>query len=98
MVGDDEAVQKRVRGDAFEIACMKRLVARGNEPLSLVERMTAGYFLLANSMGDSTYHPATRDAAESRRTVWQAFLSGNLLPMRFYIEHHAIKAKWAVQR
>lgn len=88
---------KRVRGDAFEMVWMKRLVGRGNEPLSLVERMTAGYFLLANSMGDSTYHPATREAAEARRTVWQAFLNGNVLPMRFYIENHAIKEKWVVQ-
>ncbi len=88
---------KRVRGNAFEMACMKRLVGRGNEPLSLLERMTAGYFLLANSMGDSTYHPTTREAAEKRRAVWQAFLNGNVLPMRFYIENHAIKAKWAVQ-
>lgn len=89
---------KRVRSDAFEMACMKRLVERGSEPLSLVERMTAGYFLLANAMGDSTYHPATRETAEARRTVWQAFLNGNVMPMRFYIENHAIKAKWAVQR
>lgn len=89
---------KRVRSDAFEMACMKRLVARGNEPLTLLDRMTGGYFLLANSIGDSTYHPATRDASEKRRTVWQAFLNGNVLPMRFYIENHAIKAKWAGQR
>ncbi len=88
---------KRVRSDAFEMACMKGLVTHGNEPLSLLDRMTAGYFLLASSMGDSTYHPATRDAAEKRRAVWQAFLNGNLLPMRFYIQECEIKAKWAVQ-
>ena len=89
---------KQVRNDRFEMACMKRLLDRGSEPLSLVERMTAGYFLMANSMGDRTYHPATRETAEARRTVWQAFLNGNLLPMRFYIENHAIKSKWVVSR
>lgn len=87
---------QQVQADGFEINCMKRLVERGSEPLTLLERMTAGYFWLANTLGDRTYHVPAQ--ADERRAVWQAFLSSNLLPMRFYIENHAIKAKWAAGR
>jgi hypothetical protein len=78
---------KNLISDGFEIYWMKRIVERDRKPLSLWDRFTGCYFLLANVMGDSTYFSATQTRAEEHRTIWQAFLGGNLLPMRMYIEN-----------
>ncbi len=86
---------KRLGDDGFEVACMKRFVERENEALSVLDRIIGGYFLLTNWMGDSTYYSMTKTAAEERRTIWQAFLGGNLLPMHEYISNREFSAKIA---
>jgi hypothetical protein len=79
--------------DGFEIYWMKRIVEGGHEQLSMWDRLTGRYFLLANVMGDSAYFTATQNRAEEHRTIWQAFLGGNLLPMRSYIENREFSEK-----
>ena len=87
---------KNLVSDGFEIYWMKRIVER--EQLSIWDRLTGRYFLLANVIGDSTYFSATQNRAEQHRTIWQAFLGGNLSPMRFYIQNREIKAKWSARQ
>jgi len=89
---------KNLVSDGFEIYWMKRIVEREREQISMWDQITGRYFLLANLMGDSTYFSVTQNRAAEHRTIWQAFLVGNLSPMRFYIQNREIKAKWSVQR
>ena len=84
---------KNLVSDGFEIYWMKRIVEREREQLSLWNRLTGRYFLLANVMGDGTYFSATQNRAEEHRTIWQAFLGGNLSPMRIYIENREFSEK-----
>lgn len=86
---------KRLEDDSFEVACMKRFVERENQSLWVIDRIVGSYFLLANLMGDSTYYSMTKTAAEERRVIWQAFLGGNLTPMRDYISNREFSAKLA---
>lgn len=86
---------KRLANDGFEVSCMKWFVERGDESLSLLDRLSGGYFFLANWMGDSTYYSMTKTAAEERRLIWQAFLGGNHTPMREYISNREFSAKMA---
>jgi hypothetical protein len=84
---------KWLGNDSFEVACMKWFVERENESLSILDRFSGGYFFLANWMGDSTYYSMTKTTAEERRLIWQAFLDGNLTPMREYISNREFSAK-----
>lgn len=84
---------KNLISDGFEIYWMKRIVERDREQLSTWDQLTGRYFLLANSMGDATYFSVTKALAEERRTIWQAFLGGNLSPMRLYIENREFSEK-----
>ena len=86
---------KRLGNDGIEVACMKWFVERENQSLSMLDRLSGGYFLLTNLMGDSTYYSMTKTAAEERRLIWQAFLGGNLNPMREYVNNREFSAKIA---
>ncbi|MEP6988835.1 MAG: hypothetical protein ABI970_24755, partial [Chloroflexota bacterium] len=84
---------KHLANDGFEIYWMKRFVERDNEQPSVWSMMVAGYFLLANVMGDSTYYDVTRESATERRTIWQAFLGGDHSPMQHYIQNREMNEK-----
>jgi hypothetical protein len=84
---------KNLVSDGFEIYWMKRIVGRDGEQFSMWDQIVGRYFLLANSMGDSTYFSVTKDRAAEHRTIWQAFLGGNLSPMRLYIENREFSEK-----
>lgn len=84
---------QHVHADGFEINWMKRLVLREAEQASAIDRIMGSYFVLANSIGDTTYFSTTQEMAEERRNIWQAFLDGNLTPMRDYVERQDFSSK-----
>jgi len=77
----------------FEIDLMKRIVNCKTQPVSLQQRLVAGYFVLANMLGDASYFSHSKSPAEERRAIWQAFLGGNLTPMRQYLENREFNEK-----
>jgi hypothetical protein len=79
--------------DGFEIYWMKRIVERDHKTLSMWDQITGRYFLLANMMGDATYFSVTKDRTEEHRAIWQAFLGGNVSPMRQYVENREFSEK-----
>jgi hypothetical protein len=86
---------KHLGSDSIEIHWMKRIVERETHQTSVMGRIVGGYFLLANRVGDSTYFSATKESANERCTLWQAFMNGNILPMRDYIQNREFSEKWA---
>ncbi len=80
--------------DGFEIYWMKRLIERDNAQLSVLNKLIGGYYLIANYAGDATYFPATQEIADERIGIWQAFLGGDCIPMRNYLENREFNEKW----
>jgi hypothetical protein len=79
--------------DGFEIYWMKQILGRESKTVSWMDWAVGGYFLLANIMGDATYFSVTKDRTEEHRAIWQAFLGGNVSPMRQYVENREFSEK-----
>jgi hypothetical protein len=77
---------KNLLEDGFEIYMMKTVVNRENDTITLLDRLAAGYFIVANLAQETSGYTIGRESARQRMTVWMDFWGGKTDSMRQYLE------------
>ena len=80
---------KSVLEDGFEIYMMKTIVNRQSDTVSLLDRLVAGYFIVANLAQETSGFYIGRRLGRERMTIWMDFWGGNVAHMRQYLETQA---------